>query len=46
MVLECIEIFQDEKFFIFMDVIYMQFFCQEVDCFDLFIKCVEYVEFK
>lgn len=45
-VLECIEILQDEKLFTPTDVIYMQFLCQEADCFDLFAKCVEYAESK
>lgn len=45
-VLECIEIIQDENLFTPTDVIYMQFLCQEADCFDLFTKCVEYAECK
>lgn len=45
-VLECIEILQDENLFTPTDVIYMQFLCQEADCFDLFTKCVEYAECK
>lgn len=45
-VLECIEILQDENIFTPTDVIYMQFLCQETDCFDLFTKCVEYAECK
>lgn len=45
-VLECIEILQDENLFTPTDVIYMQFLCQEADCFDLFTKCVEYAESK
>lgn len=43
-VLKCIEILQDEKLFTQKDVIYMQFLCQEADCFDLFSKCIEYAE--
>lgn len=43
-VLECIEILQDEQLFTQKDVIYMQFLCQEVECFDLFTKCIEYAE--
>lgn len=43
-VLECIEILLEENLFTPTDVIYMQFLCQEADCFDLITKCVEYAE--
>lgn len=43
-VLECIEILQDENLFTKNDVIYMQFLCQQADCFDLFSKCIDYAE--
>lgn len=45
-VLKCIDILQDENLFTPTDVIYMQFLCQEADCFDLYTKCVEYAECK
>lgn len=42
--LECIEILRDEDLFNDMDVIFMQFLCEEADCFDLNEKCIEYAE--